>query len=180
MKKSKFPDDIHKYIRYLDGKLYWLDRPRSHFKRDRAKKRWEKNFVGNECGYFHNSGYRRVSITIDGVSRFCLTHRIVWKIVHGHWPKGQVDHIDHNRHNNKIENLRVVDAGVNSKNQSLSSTNTSGHYGVSWCKEQRKWRVRITNCGKVISIGRFKSKEDAILARKNAEKKYGFHENHGT
>ena len=94
-------------------------------------------------------------------------------------PDGNIDHIDHDRQNNKIANLRIVTKQENSKNQSLRRTNTSGVNGVSWFARDGTWQVQITINGKNTGLGRFAKLEDAIAARANADRLHGFHANHG-
>ncbi len=121
----------------------------------------------------------------DGYRRVCLdgkrheAHRLVWLIVHGHWPTHKIDHEDQNPRNNRIENLRDVTNRENCLNQKLHRTNTSGHAGVSWDKTKNRWAAQIMVHGKTLKLGSFKIKDDAIKARKNAEIQHGFHPNHG-
>lgn len=122
-----------------------------------------------------SDGYIR--ITIDG--HRCAAHRIAWMWVHGKWPEGQIDHINHDRSDNRIENLRDVTVSENRKNQIPSKANTSGVTGVSWAARDKRWTTRITVNGKTMSLGNYKDFKDAVSARKAASKKYGFHENHG-
>ena len=129
----------------------------------------------SEAGWISN-GYR--IIRIDG--KGYRAHRLAWLWYYGSWPEDQIDHINHNRDDNRIENLREVSHIENHKNQSLFCNNTSGHVGVHWYKTTKKWRAQIkANGKKIISLGYFKEKEDAIKARKEAEAKYKFHKNHG-
>ena len=107
-------------------------------------------------------------------------HRIIWEMHNGTIPDGyQVDHINGIRSDNRIDNLRIVRNSENSKNQKRKSTNKSGMTGVSWDTQTQRWRAHITVNGKMISLGRYIDKIDALTARKNAEIKYNFHENHG-
>jgi len=92
---------------------------------------------------------------------------------------GQIDHINGDRCDNRLLNLRVVSPQVNAMNRSNRSDNTSGCLGVCWHPSTQKWRARIKVMGKQKSLGLFAEKIDAICARKDAEKKYGFHRNHG-
>lgn len=106
-----------------------------------------------------------------------LAHRAAWAIVHSAWPDGEVDHIDGNPTNNRISNLRVVSHLVNCRNQKLRSTNTSGVCGVDYF--QGIWRARIRADGKLRQLGSFKTKAEAVDARRQAERQHGYHENHG-
>lgn len=83
-----------------------------------------------------------------------------------------IDHIDGNPLNNKKSNLRRATHGQNSMNQKVRTDNTSGHKGVYWSKNKQKWIMQITKNQKVITKGGFRTIEDAIKARKEAEEKY--------
>ena len=130
---------------------------------------------GTIAGNPGNHGY--VAVTINGI-RY-LAHRVVWLLHHGEWPKRSLDHIDHNKCNNKIENLREVDQLTNSKNVGKQKRNTSGVVGVYWRKDAQKWAAKVRVNGVLISLGSFKDKDVAIQVRKQAEIEYGFHPNHG-
>lgn len=105
-------------------------------------------------------------------------HRLIWLYVHGVWPENQIDHIDQDPSNNRLENLREVDATANLRNQPRSPHNKSGFTGVCWDRARGKWSAEIY-AEKKIHLGRFDNIDDAIDARKAANIKYGFHENHG-
>jgi hypothetical protein len=152
---------------YRDGNLYWRARPLSDFKTLRACNTWNAKFASNRAGTVSNN-YIRCSIN----DRLYLAHRIIWLIHHGTWPN-KIDHIDHDRINNKITNLRSVTHQENMQNQTKAKHNTSGITGVS--RHRNKWRVKINR----IHLGLFTNKEDAIAARKQAEMDLGFHINHG-
>lgn len=91
----------------------------------------------------------------------------------------QIDHINHYRIDNRIENLRLVSANENGKNQSYCKANKSGFNGVSWHSVAKKWRARLKVEGKEIHIGLFDSPELASMAIEREKINRGFHENHG-
>lgn len=126
-------------------------------------------------GAFSGLGYRQVMIK---TKRYYI-HRLVWVYVKGAWPVNVIDHIDGNRENNRISNLRDVTESDNFKNATLSSRSTSGVTGVSFCKHHSLWRSYVTVNYKRIHLGWFKNKYEAIRERKVAEVKHGFHEGHG-
>lgn len=111
--------------------------------------------------------------------RSCSAQKVIWKYMTGAWPNGDIDHIDHDRLNNKWSNLRLVSRQENMRNASRSKANTSGYTGVTWCKQQLQWQAQITVDGKSKKLGRFDSIQDAVEARKKANKRYNFHSNHG-
>lgn len=145
------------------GEFTWI-RPTSN----RVKK-------GDIAASAHNCGYH--AIRID--TKAYLAHRLAWLYVHGTWPTEEIDHINQVRSDNRISNLRVAERSVNSRNQVLRKNNTSGVLGVCWDKSRNKWASRIKVNYKTINLGRHGSLLDAVAARKSAENKYGFHENHG-
>lgn len=124
--------------------------------------------VGDVAGRQNGDGYRLISVQ----SRDYLAHRLAWLYVHNSWPKDQLDHINRIRTDNRMANLREVTNKQNQQNRSKSSHNTSGHPGVSWHKQRSKWQATITHNYKLIHLGYFENLEDAVAARKAAEKFY--------
>lgn len=87
----------------------------------------------------------------------------------------QIDHIDNNGLNNKLENLRAVTSSINQRNKPLQSSNKTGINGVNWHTSAKKWQARITDLnGKRIDLGRYDNFEDAVKIRKENESKYGY------
>lgn len=91
----------------------------------------------------------------------------------------EIDHINHDRSDNRIENLRLVTGGENKKNQSIRKRNKSGFTGVGWHSKAKKWRAEIKSGGVYMYLGLYSSIGDAVNARKMAEIELGFHDNHG-
>jgi hypothetical protein len=106
-------------------------------------------------------------------------HRVVWAIVHGEWPAGQIDHIDGDRSNNRIGNLRVVSTVENARNAGVYSTNRSGVSGVTWRASDKRWMVTISVENSTRYIGCYQEQWVAIVAREAAEAALGYHANHG-
>src|SRR5699024_10372797 len=109
-------------------------------------------------------------------------HRLAWFYQYGKWPDDnmEIDHIDGNPLNNKINNLRLVSGMQNSRNRKMHINNTSGHTGVYWHKKHQKWVAAIGN-GKRKNVralydclGYFDNYEDDVKAREAAEIKYNY------
>lgn len=129
---------------------------------------------GQVAGYTNNTGYTSIAIK----RKQYLAHRLAWLYVYGGWPD-QIDHINHNRKDNRISNLRNVNHQENAKNRSAGKNNSSGITGVDWRTRDKEWRARIKFNRRLIHLGTSKDKFEAICLRKSAESALGFHGNHG-
>ena len=136
-----------------------------------------RSIKGTEAGSLdRKEGYLRV--TVDG--RGYQLHRVIMLLIHGHLDKNvHVDHISHDRADNRLCNLRLVSLAENNKNKSMDRRNSTGVTGVRFNKRYNTWGAHIGVNGIEIHLGSFKTLEEATAARLDAEKKYGFHENHG-
>lgn len=149
------------------GELTWL--PREGNASFNARDAWTTAFQtpmknGYLCGRIGGKTY--------------YAHRVIWKYVYGDEPP-YIDHVNHWRADNRLVNLRSVSKSDNCRNVSMGTKNTSGHVGVTYDKVRCLWVAQIKVDKKNIHLGRFPVKEDAVSARSLAERKYGFHENHG-
>jgi len=154
------------------GVFTWKSRELSLFKNEIIGKCWNSTHANTEAG----TCWRYRSIRINRKS--FLAHRLAWFYVHGEWPEF-IDHINGNGLDNRISNLRAVTKAENSKNIKLKSDNKSGVHGVCWHSRENKWKACIHHNNKKIHLGTFLSLDDAIKARKEAEKTYKYHNNHG-
>mgnify|MGYP000865143873 FL=1 len=127
--------------------------------------------AGNIAGCQNGHGYLQIKVQ----SRIHKAHRLAWLHFHGVWPEDQLDHINRNRSDNRIENLREATCKQNLQNAGKYSHNTSGHPGVYWHKQSSKWVAQIMHNQKQINLGYFTDIEDAIAARKAGELKYWGH-----
>jgi hypothetical protein len=170
------PELLRKLLRYepSSGKLFWRKRPNEMFKTSGDCKRWNATYAGNEAGSLKRDGY----ISIKVISCVTSSHRIVWAMQTGGWPKGEIDHINGKKTDNRMSNLRDVKHSENMKNQKTPKNNKSGVAGVFWDKSAKKWKATIYHKNKSIYLGRFEQKDDAIAARLCAQGNYGYHENH--
>lgn len=110
----------------------------------------------------------------NGVNRLIAYNPRTKKRVRMHVLLGykNFDHIDKNELNNLHNNFRECTHQQNDFNRGLYSNNTSGVTGVGWHKLCQKWKASIMINGKDIHLGVFENKDDAIIARLNAEVKY--------
>jgi hypothetical protein len=123
--------------------------------------------VGKEPGSHNTKGY--VQIRLDGV--LYVAHRLAWLYVNGCFPKNQLDHIDGNKSNNKLENLREATNKQNQENTPLQVNNTSGYRGVHFERNRKglkKYSASVGHNGKQTRIGLFLTAEDAATAAKAA------------
>lgn len=111
-----------------------------------------------------NNGYR--SIKIDQTVYYA--HRLAWLWTHGEWPTGYLDHINLDRSDNRICNLRLATHSQNSFNRKLLSNNKSGFQGVCWIKSAKRWRASIRTNGRRINLGQFRTLEEASAAYRDA------------
>jgi hypothetical protein len=144
--------NIHKFI-YDDGELLWSD----NF-HHRAKK-------GGVAGSIDTHGYRHVRINGTNVR----VHRIIWAMHNKSIPE-QIDHINRDRADNRIENLRASNNMLNQHNASKRKDNISGCTGV--IKKNGKWQSRISFNKKRIHLGTFESFDQAKTAYLIAKEKY--------
>ena len=158
---------LNELFRYEDGKLFW--------KQKRVGCRPDLS-----AGSLAGIGYYVInSKDVSGQPE--LVHRIVWTMINGEIPEGMtIDHIDGDKKNNLIENLRLVTHQDNLRNVKLLRTNTSGQVGVKKSKTAGKFTARIVVDDKEIHLGTFASFDLAVAARKSAESRHGFHPNHGS
>jgi len=123
--------------------------------------------VGDIAGWSYN-GYREIEIN----NKAYKAHRLAWLYVYGEMPKNLVDHIDGNRSNNKIANLREATYQENSENYKTPKTNKSGVKNVSWYKNLNKWVVSISIRKTKKTVGYYDDLELAELVAVEARNKY--------
>jgi hypothetical protein len=154
------------------GLLFWKARTPEHFvdghfSAEKLCQIWNRNHAGKEA-FTTTASHGYKNGRIFGVLLYA--HRVIWAIVHGDWPKQVIDHLDRDRANNRIGNLRDVSKSENSLNATRAFSQNGG--GVHWRKDKKRWRARIMVLGKEVNLGSFHDKESAIAARKEAEAKY--------
>ena len=130
--------------------------------------------IGKIAGSTGTDGY--VVIRLD--KRPYKAHRLAWLYMYGEFPTGSIDHKDHDRANNRIKNLSAVTHSENMKNLKPRRAECFGVYKTKG-NRNKSWKAVITVQDKEVFLGYHTTKHEAITARKKAEIKYGFHENHG-
>ena len=124
----------------------------------------------------NSQGY--ICFQING--QYCAGHRIAWALYYGARPDTsmEIDHINGDRSDNRIANLRLVSRVQNLRNKTQYKNCRHGYPGIINDTDGRKksWRAQINVNGKNIKVGSFRCKTAAIFARKVAEAKYGFTE----
>jgi len=153
-----------------------------HYNQKTGRFTWAKDRRGVSkgviAGSFNSYGYKQIVI----YGKNYLAHRLAWLYEYGEWPKGQIDHINEIKYDNKISNLRTANNSQNMRNRGAQKNNKSGYKGVSWSNWHGKWRARINIDEKDYkdlglktpykSLGFFEFKEDAYEAYKQAAIKY--------
>lgn len=157
------------------GLIVWRERPIHHFKSERAQKSFNSKFAGKPAGGLERHGYVVIGLN-DWVYK---GHRIAWLITHGEMPQFELDHINGDRSDNRLCNLRHVEHGDNLRNCKRPKNNRSGHVGVIWHRGGRKWMAYVTARGERHHLGLHDTIEAAVSARSKAQRELGFHTNHG-
>lgn len=139
------------------GLFQWRNR-----KHGRARNKTHAGCVEKRIGY--------ASIGIDG--KVYKAHRLAWLYVHGKWPSGVIDHINHKKADNRIANLRDTNDEQNHHNRARETKSASGHLGVTWHQRDARWMAHIEASGKRHHLGYFTDLNEAIAARKAAERVY--------
>lgn len=139
-------EKLKEIFEYRDGDLYWK---------------------ASKAGTVDGGGYYQTGIR----GKYFKNHRLIFLMHHGYLPE-LIDHIDGNRQNNKIENLRAATRSQNSFNSMKSKLNTSGVKGVSFRKDSGKYRARLYANKKTYELGLFQTLEEAEQAVAKARKKH--------
>lgn len=130
--------------------------------------------AGTVAGTLHHTGYYVLKIN----KKHCQSHRLIWALYYKielNLVPEFLDHIDRNRSNNNISNLRACSRVENNKNKGAYKNNTSGITGVHWHKQHQKWYARIgIGSGKKKDLGLFDNIEEAKASYLEAAKLLGY------
>lgn len=160
------PEQLRQLLRYEPetGKMFWRERSpdcidaADDFVRRKICRNWNARLAGKEAFTSLKDGYRVGAIG----NRPFRAHRVIWAIAYGEWPGGEIDHIDCNRTNNRISNLREATRSQNAHN--YGGRGRSAFRGVGWDGRNKKWQAQIFINGKQTKIGRFTSEVEAAVA----------------
>lgn len=141
---------LNELFEYKNGSLIWKIRPLHHFNDESTMRRFNTKCSGKLAGGSYGSTNPYMNVRIDGISY--QVHRIIFKL-HTEEEPEYIDHIDRNKLNNKIENLRKINQRHNSENSNSISYKGNNYYG--------KFRVRVRYKKKLYQIGMFLTKECA-------------------
>jgi hypothetical protein len=143
----------HELFEYRNGRL--------HHKTSSPRRK-----AGDPAGCINGTGYRRIGI--DG--GYFTEHSLVFLMFHGYVPK-EIDHINGDRADNRIENLRPVSRSQNQYNK-RPQRNASGYRGVTWHAKTKKWLARVGLNNKTHSLGYFDDLELAALVAEEGRSLY--------
>lgn len=147
------------------GDFRWLQRPGGHFKDARVWKMWNTTWAGKSAGCRAPAGY--ILVGID--RKLFYAHRLAWLWTHGRWPDRHIDHVNGDKSDNRLCNLREATYAENNCNTVRPSHNTTGFKGVS--KHQGKHRAVIQHRGRHHFLGYFATAEEAHEAYAAAAKR---------
>jgi hypothetical protein len=129
-------------------------------------KTWNKKHAGKVTGYIRHNGYK--VINLEGREYTCS--RLAWFYIYKKWPTLEIDHINCDKLDNRISNLREASRSENAINKTTQSNNTTGYKGVWKRKNLNSWVAEIGKDGKRIKLGSFASPQEAHQAYLRASK----------
>lgn len=159
------------------GLLFFKERNANEFSPARYSSHLKR--IGKPAGSLNRDGY--VKVLIDGI--YHSAHRVIWLMHYGEWveyPAFEIDHINGDRADNRITNLRKVTKSENQRNAGKRINNSSGVHGVNWKPKYNstpgdgRWVARIWNGPRHVYLGAFKTLHEAQIARRAAERVLGF------
>ena len=153
---------LHDWFLYNNGCLFY-------------KKSKQRITIGQQAGWKNADGYYKIKIN----NVIYALHRVIFYYHSGFMPK-VVDHINQNKSDNRIENLRATNQSWNTIYSKKNTKNTSGYKNISWHKPSEKWWIRIFVDGKRRSFGLFENLQDAVkVAKETRIKHHGEFVHHG-
>lgn len=168
------PEILHQIFSYEPdtGFLYWKERPREHFIHSRNCSGFNTQCAGKRAGSVDSNGYLSVFVThLENRCKFFVHHLALilsgYELVDGL----VTDHVNGDRQDNRLENLRQVSHRDNTLNRTINRNNTTGYTGVYYTRYDT-YAAFINVGSRRLNLGTFKTKEEAVEARQHAEEKY--------
>ena len=166
-------EELSTLLRYEaeTGNFYWRERPQEAFKTYRSYQSFRGKYVGKEAF---------TSVNVDGYKYGMLfgvmvrAHQVAWAMNKGMWPNQEIDHMDGDPQNNRIENLRLATRTDNNRNRAVAQNTATGWLGINFT-HNGKYRVRLAGH----YYGVFQNLAEAIVVRDKRLRELGFHANHG-
>lgn len=158
------------------GDMFWLPRDLDQFSSHAHGRMWNTRFADRPAlASIRSDGYLEGFVNGSKV----LAHRVVFCLSYGEWPTEPIDHINGVRSDNRPVNLRMVTVAENNRNRAVSKNSRSGVMGVFWNAGKHAFDAEITSDGVKTRLGRFERFDDAVAARREAERLLGFVPTHG-
>lgn len=165
------PEDLRQLLRYEPetGKLFWKERPLSAFDSVRSANSWNARFAGKPAlSGINHAGYKAGRIGPRGI----LAHRAIWALVHGRWPDQEIDHVNGDRVDNRLENIREASRAENARNRGVKEkVGQTGYKGVQPYRNGR-FVANIKANGRFIYLGIFNEARQAAAAYDAAARRY--------
>lgn len=157
------PELLRQLLRYepTTGSLYWRSRPAEMFSSEAAARQWNARHSGALAFTCTNSGGYRIGSILGEIYK---AHRIIWAITTGKWPDHFIDHINHDRSDNRISNLREATRAQNNQNIISRPGSASSYLGVIRDQSGTKWIARICGGEKQRQLGVFECEIEAARA----------------
>lgn len=148
---------LHECLVYdpVAGDFFWKARPRDAFVNARAHSVYMKIYPGRKAGFTNSKGYVEIRVAY----RLVKAHRIAWAMTHGRYPACQIDHINGNRADNRLVNLREATNAQNQWNRPGRLLSPPGVKGVQL--RSKGWHATITANGVRYFLGVFPTLEEA-------------------
>lgn len=147
------------------GELFWRERPAHHFERSADHQTFIKKSAGKIAGRKERTGYLTLQMRLNGERLQFQVHRVIWALHHGKWPVYTIDHINRNRRDNRVENMRDVSMAENLCNR--GNPNGTGIPGV--LRAGGKFQAKLRVGDNYIHLGTFGDTDGALQARLRAE-----------
>lgn len=160
------------YYNESTGIFTWLEQPVDNFKSLRLRDNWNARWAGKTAGSINALGYAMIGIDYKD----CLAHRLAWLYIYGTFPENLIDHVNGNRSDNRICNLRLATKSENAQNMKRANTNNKiGLLGVTFSKFAGKYVAQIMINRKKRHLGYFVNKDDAHNAYLEAKREIHSH-----